>query len=67
MASITAPVLVFAAELDLSFPGAPLIARAKELFPRLETELALGARHSPPTTPAFRGWLGQRTERFLQA
>lgn len=67
VAPITAPVLIFAAEHDLSFPGAPLIARARELFPRVETELIEGARHSPPTTAEFRGWLGRRTERFLEA
>lgn len=67
VASITAPVLIFAAEKDLSFPGASLVARAAELFPRVETELIQGAKHSPPTTAEFRGWLGRRTERFLAA
>lgn len=66
LAELTAPVLVVAADGDLSFPGAPLLARARQLFRGpLETELLEGVRHSPPTTEAFRQWMTGRLERFL--
>jgi hypothetical protein len=49
----------------VSFPGAKLLARAKELLPRAETELLEGCRHSPPTDDAFRARLCGRIARFL--
>lgn len=65
-ASLKAPVLVLGAEHDVSFPGAKLVARAKELFPTLtDSEVLLGSKHSPPTTDAFRSWLGARLAAFF--
>lgn len=65
VANVKCPVLVFAAEHDVSFPGAALLARAKELIPSAEVELLEGAKHSPPMTDAFRARMGARIERFL--
>jgi 2-hydroxy-6-oxonona-2,4-dienedioate hydrolase len=62
---ITCPVLVFAAENDASFPGAALIARARELLPQAEVELLEGVKHSPPMTAEFREKLARRVLRFL--
>lgn len=62
---ITCPVLVFAAENDSSFPGAALLARARELLPQAEVELLAGVKHSPPMTPEFRRQVAERVERFL--
>ena len=60
------PTLVVAAEEDLSFPGEKLLDRMEELIPHAETELIEGARHMPPTTEEFRGWMAGRIRRFLQ-
>ncbi|WP_437923157.1 alpha/beta hydrolase [Sorangium sp. So ce291] len=65
LAAFTRPALVFGADEDVQFPGAKLIARAKVLMPRAETELLEGCRHSPPTDDAFRARLGARIARFL--
>ncbi|WP_437684952.1 alpha/beta fold hydrolase [Sorangium sp. So ce176] len=65
LAGFTRPALVFGADDDVSFPGARLLARAKELLPRAETELLEGCRHSPPTDDAFRARLCERIARFL--
>ncbi|HEU4731409.1 MAG TPA: alpha/beta fold hydrolase [Kofleriaceae bacterium] len=68
LAGFARPTLVIGAEHDVSIPGAALIARARQLFPRLAaTELIAGARHCPPTTDDFRRWLGDRLARFLLA
>lgn len=65
-AALRAPVLVIGADEDVSFPGAKVVARAKELFPTLEAaELLQGVKHSPPTTPEFRAELGARLLRFF--
>ncbi|WP_437995223.1 alpha/beta hydrolase [Sorangium sp. So ce185] len=66
LAGFTRPALVFGADDDVSFPGAKLLARAKVLLPRAETELLEGCRHSPPTDDAFRARLGGRIARFLE-
>lgn len=66
LAGVTCPVLVVGAELDVSFPGEALLARAKELLPHAETELLEGAKHSPPQTASFRERLSARIERFLR-
>lgn len=58
------PVLVFACAEDGSFPGARLVARAKEIFPHAETELIPDAKHCPPLTDAFRNQMAARVERF---
>jgi pimeloyl-ACP methyl ester carboxylesterase len=66
--AFAAPTLVVAAENDISFPGQKLIDRAKTLFRGpLETELLVGANHSPPTTDAFRTTMSQRIATFLLA
>ncbi|WP_437604950.1 alpha/beta hydrolase [Sorangium sp. So ce834] len=65
LAGFARPALVFGADDDVSFPGAKLLARAKVLLPRAETELLEGCRHSPPTDDAFRARLGGRIARFL--
>lgn len=64
--ALTAPVLVIGAEHDVSFPGAKLVARAKELFPSLvDAEVLAGSKHSPPTTDEFRAWLAGRLGGFF--
>lgn len=66
LAGLTAPTLVLGADRDLSFPGAALIARARVLLPSLvDAELLADCRHCPPTTEAFRAWLGARITAFL--
>jgi 2-hydroxy-6-oxonona-2,4-dienedioate hydrolase len=65
-ATLRCPLLVLAAEGDVSFPGEKLLARVRELVPHAEVELMRGVKHSPPATPAFRAWLGQRVGDFLR-
>lgn len=66
--ALTCPVHVIAADRDVSFPGALVLARARELFPNLKTaELMEGTRHSPPTTPEFRAAFGARLNTMLAA
>jgi 2-hydroxy-6-oxonona-2,4-dienedioate hydrolase len=60
------PVLVIGAERDLSFPGQALVARARELFPDVETHLLEGSRHSPPTTPEGRAQIAELITAFLE-
>lgn len=60
---LTMPVLVVAAEHDISFPGGAMIDRLQGKVPNLQTELLKGAKHSPPTTPEFREWLYKRVSR----
>jgi pimeloyl-ACP methyl ester carboxylesterase len=68
LAGLKAPTLVLGADLDVSFPGQRLLARAPELFPTLTaTELIKDCRHCPPTTEAFRHWLSERLSGFLLA
>jgi pimeloyl-ACP methyl ester carboxylesterase len=67
LARFTRPTLVFGASEDIFFPGAELIARAKVLFPRAETELLEGCRHVLPTDGEFAAWFRARVERFLGA
>jgi pimeloyl-ACP methyl ester carboxylesterase len=62
---ISAPLLLIAAEFDISFPGQLLIDRVKEQIPDAECELIKDSRHSPPTTPEFRNWLKERIYRFV--
>ena len=60
------PVLVIAADEDVSFPGDKVIARARVLFgDAVDTELLQGCKHSPPTTDAFRAFLSARLLAFL--
>lgn len=66
LARFEAPTLVLGADDDVSFPGAAVAARAQALFAgHVETEVIAGSHHCPPTTDAFRGWLGERLGRFL--
>ncbi|MGV3621401.1 MAG: alpha/beta fold hydrolase [Archangium sp.] len=62
---LTAPVLVIAAEHDVSFPGQAVLDRSKQLFKNPETELLKGSQHSPPTTNDFRAYMGDRLTRFF--
>jgi pimeloyl-ACP methyl ester carboxylesterase len=65
-AGLKAPVMVLAAELDLSFPGAALLARAKVLLPTMvDGEVMPGIKHCPPTNEAFRRQLAERVGGFL--
>ncbi len=61
------PTLVLAADDDVTFPGAALAARARELFPHAETELLEGCKHSPPFDEAFRARTAARVGAFLDA
>lgn len=63
LSKLTMPVLVVAAEHDISFPGEAMIDRLQGKVPNLKTELLKGAKHSPPTTPEFREWLYKRVSR----
>lgn len=65
VAAYQGPVLVLGADEDASFPGAPLLARAKELFPRAETELLAQCKHCPPIDDGFRARTAARIESFL--
>lgn len=66
-AGLSAPVMVISAADDYSFPGDRLLARAKQLFPTLvHGEVLPGAKHSPPTTEAFREWLGEKLTTFFR-
>ncbi|WP_394846977.1 alpha/beta hydrolase [Pendulispora brunnea] len=62
---LTCPVLVFASDEDISFPGRALLARVRELLPHAEVELLEHTKHCPPTTDAFRTSSSARVERFL--
>lgn len=67
-AGLGAPVQVIAADDDVHFPGPPMIARAKEIFPTLaDTWLIPDCKHSPPFNDAFRAALCARLEGFLAA
>lgn len=66
LAGFEAPVLVVAGDQDVSFPGARLVARAKELFPNFAgAELIENCKHSPPTTDEFRQWLAGKLTAFF--
>lgn len=65
VAAYQGPVLVLGADEDVSFPGAALLARAKELFPQADTELLAQCKHCPPVDEGFRARTAARVERFL--
>ncbi len=66
LARFDRPTMVIAAEHDLSFPGAALLRRARQVFPNLtEAHLIEGSKHCPPFEEEFRGWLCARLEEFL--
>lgn len=62
---VLCPTLVFGADKDASFPGAPLLERMRALIPHTETELLEDCKHCPPLTPEFRERMGARIEPFL--
>jgi Predicted hydrolases or acyltransferases (alpha/beta hydrolase superfamily) len=67
LSGLKAPVQVFGAERDLSFPGAALLARAQQVFPNLaHAELLRGARHAPSFEPAARRELTAAIATFLR-
>lgn len=65
VASYKGPTLVLGADEDVSFPGAALLARAKELFPHAEMDLLEGCKHCPPSDEAFREKTARRVGAFL--
>jgi pimeloyl-ACP methyl ester carboxylesterase len=67
LTKLSMPVLIIGAEHDISFPGQAIIDRMKKLVPHVETELLIGAKHSPPTTPEFRKWLANRVTQFVKS
>lgn len=68
LAGFTGPVQIFGASDDLSFPGGPAIARAKEVFAQVaDTHVYTGMKHSPPFNDTFRADLCSRIERFLSS
>ncbi len=68
LAGLQAPVFIVAGDQDVTFPGAKLIARAKELFPNFAgSELIENCKHSPPTTDEFRRWLAGKLDGFFAA
>ena len=66
VAAYQGPVLVLGADEDASFPGAALLARAKELFPRAETELLTQCKHCPPVDDGFRARTAALIGSFLR-
>jgi pimeloyl-ACP methyl ester carboxylesterase len=66
LASYKGPTLVLGADGDVSFPGAALIARAKELFPHAEVGLLEGCKHCPPVEDDFRAKTATRIQAFLE-
>ncbi len=60
------PTLVIAGDEDISFPGAAVVDRVERFISKVETELVDDCKHCPPTTEAFRAWLGERLSRFLR-
>lgn len=66
LSRLTAPVLIIGGEGDLSFPGAKVAARARQLFKGpVDVEVIPGCRHSPPTTDEFRARMSRRVADFL--
>lgn len=63
-ARFTRPTLVFGASDDVFFPGARLLARAKELFPHAELEMLEGCKHVAPLTDEFSASHRARLLRF---
>lgn len=62
---LTMPLLVLAADQDISFPGQKMLQRLKAQVPGAEGELLRECKHCPPCTPEFRGWLGNRLTAFF--
>ncbi len=61
------PTMIVGAEHDMSFPGAALVKRAREVFPNLaETHVIEGSKHCPPFDDEFRAWLSGTIMEFLE-
>lgn len=60
------PTLVLGGSDDVSFPGAAVIARAKELVPHAQVELIEGCKHSPAFDAAFRESTARRVTTLLE-
>lgn len=67
LAPWTGPVLIVAADQDITAPGEALIAGVQAVWPHAEAELLRDTRHSPSTRPEARAALSARIERFLAA
>ena len=66
LAALAAPVQVFGAEQDVSFPGAPLLDRARQVFPNLvAAELLTGSKHTPSFDPEDRCRLTAKIATFM--
>lgn len=66
LTALKAPVLVVSGDADVTFPGARLATRARELFVHVAEPLVLeNCKHSPPTTDEFRSFLCGRITTFL--
>jgi 2-hydroxy-6-oxonona-2,4-dienedioate hydrolase len=61
------PVQVFGASDDVHFPGPALLARAREVFPRVVDAELLDCKHTPPFDDPFRERLCGRIASFLQS
>lgn len=60
------PTMIVGAEHDVSFPGAALVERAREVFPNLaEAHVIEGSKHCPPFDDEFRAWLSGTIDGFL--
>lgn len=67
LAALTAPVQVFGAEQDVSFPGRALIARARVVFPNLTADTLLpDTKHAPSFAPEARLQLAAAIAAFMQ-
>ncbi len=59
------PMLVFAGDRDVSFPGNALVERMRVLAPRAEVELLENCKHCPPFDADFREKVARRVGAFL--
>jgi pimeloyl-ACP methyl ester carboxylesterase len=62
---LTMPLLVIGAADDISFPGAAVVRRVREVVPDAGGEVIPDSKHCPPTTPEFRAWLAARLTAFI--
>lgn len=65
LANFKRPTLVLAASDDVSFPGAPLLARMKELVPHAKLEMLENTKHIPATDETSRKKLAKTIASFL--
>lgn len=62
---LTMPLLVLRAENDISFPGKAVVERIRACVPHASGDVIANCKHCPPTTDAFRNWLGARLTSFF--